>query len=95
MEAFGAMLMIVALAWPIVGGAVTGLIGGLVCRHGALSLVIDTLVGAAFGFALTFCFIVWGAKLELPNQAGLAITIALPIIGALVGLWVKGKFSRG
>lgn len=95
MEAFGAIMMVVALAWPIVGGAVTCFVGGLMCRHGLVSLLIDTLVGAAFGFAVTFAFLVWGSQLALPDQANLAVTLGLPIVGGLLGLWVKGKFSRG
>lgn len=95
MEAFGAIMMVVALVWPIVGGAVTGFVGGLICRHGLVSLVIDTLVGAAFGFAVTLAFLAWGSHLELPNQVNVALTLGLPIVGGLLGLWVKGKLSRG
>lgn len=85
-----AIMMITALAWPIIGGVVVGLITGIVKGHGLVGTLIDMLVGGIAGYALTIGFMLLSEKIKIPDAMSLPLSLGVPVAGALIGLWLKG-----
>ena len=85
-----ALMMITALAWPIIGGALVGLVTGIMRKRGLFGTIINTVVPGLVGFALTMAFVQFGSKL-LPNELSLPAILALPVVGGFIGLWLKGR----
>lgn len=95
MESLGAFMMVAAMMWPIAGGAVIGLIGGLLRGHGLVGAVIDAVLGGIVGYGLIMAFMVLSPKLALPDALTVPLTLGLPVLGGLIGLGIGGRFSRG
>ena len=91
MESLGAIMMITALAWPIIGGGLVGLIGGIVKGHGLVGTLVDAILGAIAGYALVMAFMVLSQKVTVPESALLPLSLGLPVLGGLIGLWIKGR----
>ena len=89
----GAIMMVLALSWPIVGGALVGFVGGLIKRHSLVGTLIDTVLGGVIGFALTMGFIAVAPKVAILDKLAVPIALGIPIIGGLLGLWLKGRFA--
>ncbi len=87
-----AVMMITALAWPLIGGALAGLIGGIVMRHGVLGTLIDVVLGAAAGFGLTLGIFELGIGRFASHQVTQALTLGLPVAGGLLVLWLRRSF---
>jgi hypothetical protein len=51
-ETLGAIMIVTALASPLIGGAVTGLIIGLVRGHGLVGTLITAIAGGIAGYLL-------------------------------------------
>lgn len=88
-----AFMMITALAWPMIGGAVVGLVGGLVRRHGLVGTIIDLIVGGVAGFALTMGLTAAYPRLPIPSALDVPLAFGFPVLGGLLGLWLKGRFA--
>lgn len=95
MESLGALMMVIALSWPIAGGAIVGLIGGILRGHGLVGTIIDIVAGAILGYALVMGFMIAAQNVQLPDPASLVLTLGLPLVGGLIGLAIGGRFRRG
>ncbi|MBA4132040.1 MAG: hypothetical protein C0519_11515 [Hyphomicrobium sp.] len=93
MESLGALMMVLALTWPIAGGAITGLILGLIRGHGLVGTLLNALAGGLIGFALVMAAMLIPGLGELPQALVLAITLGLPIIGGFLGVALKSRFA--
>ena len=93
MDGLGTIMMITALAWPLIGGAIVGLIGGIVKGHGLVGTLIDAVLGAIAGYLLTVVFVALSGSVAIPDQLGLALSLGLPVIGGLLAFVIKGRFS--
>lgn len=87
-----AIMMVTALAWPAIGGALVGLIGGVVKGHGFVGTIVDIILGAVVGYLLTIAFMVLAGG-AVPEQFGLALSLGLPVLGGFLALWLKGRFT--
>lgn len=94
MESLGAVMMITALAWPIFGGAVVGLIGGLVKGHGLVGTLLSTLLGGVLGYALVMIFMLVSQGMTLPDPVAMVASLGLPILGGLIALGLRGRSAR-
>lgn len=92
MEDLGAIAMVTALMWPMVGGAVTGLIGGVVKRFGLVGTLITAIVGSALGYGFILALIRLSDNATLPDAVGLALTVGLPILAGLIAICLVGRF---
>lgn len=85
-----AFMMITALAWPMIGGAVVGLITGIVKGHGLVGTVIDIIAAGLVGFLLTMAFVAVSGSIKIPDELSLPLSLGLPVLGGSIGLWLKG-----
>lgn len=94
MQDLGAIMMITALAWPIIGGALVGLFGGLLKGRGLVGSLVSAVLGAAAGWALIMAFMLLSEKAPVPDVLMMPLTLGLPIVGGLMGLAIAGRFRR-
>lgn len=92
MESLGALMMVTALAWPLIGGAVTGIVLGLTRGHSLGGILIDAIAGGLFGYALVMLAIMTPIG-SLPALITMIITVGLPIIGGFIGVELKNRFA--
>lgn len=90
----GAIMMITALAWPIIGGAIVGLVGGLLKGRGLVGSLIAAVLGGVFGWALILVFMLVSEKAPVPEALMMPLTLGLPVLGGLVALATAGRFRR-
>ena len=93
MDSLATLMMVLALSWPIAGGAITGLILGLARRHGLVGTLLDGLAGGLIGYALVMAAMLVPGLGELPQALVLAVTLGLPVIGGFLGVALKSRFA--
>ncbi len=86
-----AFMMVTALAWPIIVGAFTGFICGLLRRHGLVGTIVDIIAGGAVGYGLSLLVMLLGGG--IPPSLSLPISLGTPVVGGLIGVWLKGKLT--
>jgi hypothetical protein len=92
MESLGAIMMVTALAWPIIGGAVTGFVLGLTRGHSFGGSLIDAVAGGLVGYALVMLAMMTPIG-SLPALLTMIITVGLPVIGGFIGVELKSRFA--
>ncbi len=92
MESLGALAMVTAVTWPLIGGILTGLVIGLVRKHDVLSTLFDAVAGGIVGYALVMAAMQTPLG-HLPALATVAVTLGLPIVGGFIGVWLKNRFA--
>ncbi len=92
MESLGALMMVTALARPLIGGAVTGIVLGLTRGHGLVGILVDAIAGGLVGYALVMLAMLTPLG-SLPALITIIITVGLPIIGGFIGVELKSRFA--
>lgn len=94
MQDLGTIAMVTALLWPLIGGALVGLIGGLVRRHGLIGTLADIVLGAGIGYGITLAYIRLSGSALSSDALNVAVMLGLPIVGGLIALWLVSRFRR-
>lgn len=93
MDSLATLMMVLALSWPIAGGAITGFILGLVRGQGLGGALLCAVLGGVIGYAAMMAAMLTPGLAQLPDAVTLAISIGLPILGGILGVALKSRFA--